>query len=158
MALVLLSVVFAMFAPLLNPWHWLSGALIVLVYSSRLWLSKRFLTASDDRKNQSLWEWVFFTSAASGGACRGLFTSLMIRIQSPETDLMAMFLVVALTAGAIPSLGSLSRGYVAHVVAVPGPAIAVIAVRGDQFGFGLAILAPAYVVFPLTPRVIIAGG
>lgn len=149
MSMLLLAVVGITFGAELDTWHWIAGGFVASVYLLRYRVSKRFLEAEHDKKNQSAWTRIFFGLATLSGLSWGIFAMLLVSLQSAEADIMGVFLVVALTAGAISTLGALAWTYSSYLGSIILPAMVAFGGRDHRFGFAFALLALAYIVFLL---------
>lgn len=145
---VLIALVY-LYRNLLDGFLILCLAAIITAYLSRAWLAHSYLKLNVSIDKHRPWLVGFTVVAALSGLLWGITLSLIISRQFPGLDLFLTFLISALTAGAIPSLGAIFIAYASYLVGILAPVLVTFIINGTESGYMLGALTIVYFVFLL---------
>jgi len=122
---------------------------IAAVYLFRVWLARKVRQEINRFQCQRHWALAFKIVAAFSGVLWGLAAAISMVQGYSGTELFVAFLIGGISAGAISSLGFLSRVFAVFTLGILIPIAVAFIITGDSIGPILAILTMIYAVFLL---------
>lgn len=126
----------------------LFGAMFIIsVYSIRFWLALKYLKLSHPDNSRQKWLTIHIFLATLSGICWGVVAAILIVKNIPDMGFILGFMIFALTAGGITSLGIISWSYFGYLMGLLLPASIALISTDTRLNITLGMMIIIYGIF-----------